>query len=300
MITKYKKTKKVILFLGSNGQLGTEFKIQNNNLFYNIFTNKYNLDLLSNNLYFDFKKIVKNLKIDYIINCVAYTNVNEAENNPFYCNTLNYYSLIKLIELCNKENIILVNFSTDYVYDGKLNNKYKEEDEKNPLNIYGKSKYFADCLIKDTCRNYIIFRTSGLYGKYENNFIYSIIKKLLTNKDFYMVNNIVSCPTFTSDLVNIINQFIYRNYKSNIQEDLNICGEQEITWYEFSKKIQKLLNIQKNHIIPISQEEYFKFNSCAIRPLYSSLNCDKLKNKYNLEIKSDINNNINKVLEYIK
>ena len=129
---------KTILITGSKGQLGSSLKKISKAYNYKfIFTDKSKLDITNFDL---LKEFFKNNKIDTLINCVAYTNVDNSQIKKNICNKVNHEAIGFLSRLCEKFNIQLIHISTDYVFDGKKDSPYDESDFTEPLNYYGLSK----------------------------------------------------------------------------------------------------------------------------------------------------------------
>ena len=162
-----------ILLLGENGQLGSCLKknLLNKNL---ISASKKKINLCYTS---DAIKKIDEIKPNIIINAAAYTNVNLAEVNEKEAFLVNSKSVKEIAKYSYKNNILLVHYSTDYIFDGKKDRfkSYKEDDIKNPLNIYGKSKLEGEnYIISSGCR-YLIFRTSWVYSDNGNNFANTIL-----------------------------------------------------------------------------------------------------------------------------
>ncbi|MCF7795630.1 dTDP-4-dehydrorhamnose reductase [Patescibacteria group bacterium] len=259
---------KTIVILGKNGMLGKrmfDFFIKNEN--YKIFSfSKNELDIT------DFLKVqntLKKINPDFLINCTAYTKVDEAENNRELAFLINSKSVLNLAKICSELNTKFVHFSTDYVFSGKNKDGYCENNEDlNPLNIYGKSKLKGEKYIQEISEKsnleYYIIRTSWLFDKIGNNFVNTILKLAKNKKELNIINDQFGSPTYTLDLINFTNYLILKNYSSGIYHFSNSgC----ISWYNFAKKICEINNINIK-INPVSSN-FFKTE--AKRPKYSYL-----------------------------
>ena len=160
-----------ILITGSDGQLGNQIKKISTN--YNdidfIHTDINDLDISdAQNVdsYFSDKN-----KVDVIINCAAYTSVDEAESNIDLCYLVNHIGVRNLLRICEKFRIGLIQISTDYVFDGNKKSEYIESDKTNPQSVYGKSKNLAEKEILKSSVTAIILRTSWLYNESGKNFV---------------------------------------------------------------------------------------------------------------------------------
>ena len=155
-----------LLVTGANGQLGQTIKenYESDPSFDIIFVSKNELDITNDE---EIKTFFENQKFNYCINCAAYTNVDQSESNPDLAFKVNAQGVKNLAIQCKKHKIILIHISTDYVFDGKNQVPYTEEDEPNPINQYGKSKLLGETYIQEVMECYFIIRTSWLYSKFE-------------------------------------------------------------------------------------------------------------------------------------
>ncbi|HCP09439.1 MAG TPA: dTDP-4-dehydrorhamnose reductase [Thermodesulfobacterium commune] len=189
------------MITGGKGQLAKEFiKVLSQKGVNFIAFSKEELDIFNFNKLFD---IVRDLKPDVIINCAGYNNVDEAEKEPssaFLVNTLGTYNLSLV---CQHVNALLVHFSTDYVFDGTKEGLYTEEDTHNPINEYGKSKLFGERLIQEQMDNYLIFRTSWVYGEGKQNFLYKLTQWAQAQEYLKVACDEFSVPTSTRTIVEV-------------------------------------------------------------------------------------------------
>ena len=109
---------------------------------------------------------------DIVVNCAAYTKVDKAEDEFILADQINHHAVKLLAEICSKRNIMLIHISTDYVFDGDSTNIYKESDQTNPINMYGKTKLSGELEIEKLMpNNAVIIRTSWLYSEFGGNFV---------------------------------------------------------------------------------------------------------------------------------
>ncbi len=259
-----------ILVTGSNGQLGKELQ----NLIDGIFTSRNELDITIKS---DVENFIYQHNITHIINCAAYTQVDNAENEPDKAFLINTESLKNLVEIAKKINIRIIHISTDFVFDGKKNTPYTENDKPNPLSVYGKSKYRGEEILVNANINYAIIRTSWLYSIYGNNFVKTIIKYAKEKKELNVVYDQVGTPTYAWDLANIISRIVFDNTITGIYHYSN---EGVASWYDFAKAIVDIAGIECK-IHPILTHEYKRL---AIRPPYSVLHKQKIKEQLKLDI----------------
>jgi len=270
--------KKNILITGAEGQLGLEFqKISKNSINNLFFTDIHNLDITQIE---DIEKFIIKNKINYIINCAAYTAVDDAEVEKDKAYLINCLAVENIASISKKYDIKLVHISTDYVFDGENNRPYLEFDKTEPKSIYGLSKLKGETeIFKINCDSLII-RTSWLYSNNGKNF-FNTIKKLSKEREFLnVVFDQIGTPTYAYDLATAIMQIIDSNIKIENVEIYHFSNEGVCSWYDFAVEINKLNN--SNCIInPILSNE---FPTKAQRPKYSVLDKNKIKNKFGIKI----------------
>ena len=186
-------SKNKILILGSNGQLGThlskdlaslgEVTSLDRNGFN--FENPESLDL-----------IIKRLNPKFIINAVAFTNVDGAEDFEKKAYQVNALTVKRLAILAHENNAVLIHFSTDYVFDGSKEEPYLESDIAKPISVYGNSKLEGENYIAEICSKYLILRTSGVISKNKDNFISKIINLSKDRDELNIVSDQESCLNF--------------------------------------------------------------------------------------------------------
>lgn len=283
--------KKNIVFLGKNGQIANAFfEISSQENKFNFsFYSSLELDLSNPNATDSFlDSLPKN--IDLIVNCMAYTNVDKAEEEQDICNKINNISVGVIAKYCFSNNIKFVHFSTDYVFDGAGCEPFSEDNTANlhPINYYGKTKLLGEQAIQKSGCDYIIIRLSWVYDNRENskNFV-NTIKRLVKEKEVLnIVNDQIGSPT-SADFVakNCMRVFYDALFSENeIQQKyyrriLHLNNGIFMSWYEFAVKIIDELK-QKNQAI-ITKEilgiPSSKYPTKAMRPLNSRL---KSKDKF--------------------
>ena len=279
-----------VLILGSSGQLGTELKKKINSISLSQKKNRIN--------YFDKGNIYKHLNKhspNLIINCVAYTDVNNAENEKSKCKYLNFKFPQILAKFCKKNNIILIHFSTDYVFNGKKKFEYDETSKTSPLNYYGLTKLKGDeCIMRSGCK-YYIFRISWLYNiKFKDNFIYKVKSKIINKISFSLPQDQVGAP-ISSDLVSkYIDIFIKKLSTHRIIPGIfNLSSSSYASRYQIGLEISKILK-KKHNIKPFNISQKEKSNYVK-RPLNSRLNLKKLEKIIKIKIlnwKKDLRYNL--------
>ena len=195
-----------LLITGSNGQLGQEFyRIKSLSKHKFLFTdyNKFNICSIDS-----INSYMSDIKVDCIINCAAYTDVRKAEVEREKAFDVNSNGVKNLVAYCEENNIKLIHFSTDYVYNGDTINPIYEEEFVDPQNYYGFSKREGEKHIENSKSESIVIRTSWLYSKYGNNFVNTIINKSKIKENLKVISDQFGCPTYAKDLAEAVMQII--------------------------------------------------------------------------------------------
>lgn len=244
----------MIWIIGDKGMLGRELKhfLKQKKISY--YASDKEIDITS---FKKLQKFIQNKKIKYIINCSGYTNVEQAETDIEKTFMINYIGILNLSIIAKKLNAIFISISTDYVFDGKSNVPYRENEKTNPLSIYGKSKLDGENLIQFLYNKYFVIRTSWLYGKFGKNFVYTILNLIKEKKEIKVVKDQIGTPTYTLNLC----EFIYFLISNNIKQYgiYHFSNEGEISWYDFANKIYE-----------ISMRKKIIKNKCNIKSCYSN------------------------------
>ena len=266
-----------VLVIGSEGQLGSEFKnISKNydNILWLFSTIKV-LDLTNLNSINDY---LNNINPTVIINCAAYTSVDKAETESKLADFINHMAVDIISRWTSDNNKKLIHISTDYVFDGLSKLPLSENSKTKPVNEYGSSKLKGEiaCLKNDP--NSMVIRTSWLYSSFGKNFVKTMIDLMKKNNTVKVVNDQIGSPTYAYDLAKVIIEIIMcSENKSGL---FHYSNEGETSWFEFARSIKELYNLDCK-IIGVSSKE---FKTLAKRPKYSLLNKSKIKTTFNLEI----------------
>ncbi len=266
-----------VLVTGALGQLGHEIRrLSRNKDFSFTFTDINDLDITSKSgmdLYF------QNKKVDAVINCAAYTAVDRAQEESLLARRVNSDSCSYLSDLSRKYGFGIIHISTDFVFSGKKNTPYRENDKTDPLSVYGKTKLEGEKHIISKARSYIIIRTSWLYSSFGNNFVKTIIKSSGEKNELRVVCDQVGSPTYAGDLASAIVRILPR-FIRGMRQIYHYSNEGTASWYDFAMAICELREIN-TPVIPVSSAEYV---SPAKRPAYSVLSKEKIKKDFKLTI----------------
>ncbi len=263
-----------LLIAGANGQLGKEWIdfCSQNQIDYTAY-NSNQLDI-TNALRMQDKLEID--KPDAVINCAAYTKVDDAEENIELAKSINADAVKELATLCFSRNIKLVHYSTDYVFSGSekdfkaFPDGYLEDHGKNPINAYGKSKANGEAALIDSGCSFLLIRISWLCGKHGNNFVKTMLWLGQNRNELSVVNDQLGSPSFCHKVVSDTYQLLANKYEGVFHS----TSEGVISWYDFAIKIFEMKELDVN-VHPISTDQ---FPTKAKRPVFSKLSTEKISN----------------------
>jgi len=262
------------LITGAKGQLGIEFV--------KLFT-KFEADFVAfskdeldvSNLE-EVLSAMEGCKPDVVINCAAYNLVDQAELEPFEAFKVNTIGARNIAYACKKFGAFLVHYSTDYVFDGSKRGLYTEDDEPNPLNEYGKSKWFGERLISEVTDNCLIMRTSWVYGEGTQNFIYKLFQWMESQEVVKVVCDEYSVPTSAFIVVEIT----LKALREGLTGLYHVVNSGYASRYEWAKEILSIKGINR-FVYPVCQDE---FDLPAKRPRFSAMSNQKISEALGAEI----------------
>lgn len=263
---------------GANGQLGNEFRAlaaKNPSIDF-IFTDR---ELLSIHDSESIDSFFATNKLTHCINCAAYTAVDKAEEEVELAFSINATAVKLLAKACSAHDVMLVHFSTDYVFDGNASKPYKETDETNPVNLYGESKLEGERLALQHNENTCIIRTSWVYSSFGKNFVRTMVRLMKEKESLGVVADQVGSPTYAADLALIVLEMITK--KVNVTPGIfHYCNAGIISWFQFATAIKEATQSSCN-INPIQTNEY---PTPAKRPAYSALDTNKIQSALGITI----------------
>lgn len=214
----------------------------------------------------------------FVINCAAYTAVDQAEEELDLCEKINKGGAENLASLCSIYNATLIHISTDFVFEGNLPKLLNEQDITNPINVYGKTKLDGELGITKLLKEHYIIRTSWLYSEFANNFVKTMRKLGQDRDELGVIVDQVGTPTYAIDLADVILDIIaIDNKKYGIYHYSN---EGVTSWYDFAKGIFDISKIQVK-LTPIPGSAY---QTKASRPSFSVMDKTKIKKTFGLVI----------------
>ena len=212
------------------------------------------------------KAVFTEYKPEICINCAAYTKVDQAELTPEPAYAVNVEGVKNLVAACIENDVTLIHISTDYVFDGTKEEGYYPEDQPNPINEYGLSKWKGEEVIRAGMQHYFIIRTSWLYSKkYPPNFYLTILEKARQGEDLIVTDTEHGCPTDASNLAKHILMLIESG--STVYGISHFTDGEVMSWYGFAERILKNNNIQETTKLA----KGIKTINFVKRPAYSQL-----------------------------
>ena len=274
-----------VLVTGSNGQLGTELRrLALDSPHHFIFTDINSLPGVET-VYLDISDrasidiIAESEKVDIIVNCAAYTDVERAESEIDMAMLLNHQAVENLAGAAASRDAALIHISTDYVFSGEGNLPIREDAVPAPKGVYGSTKLAGEkALQKSACRS-VIVRTSWLYSPYGRNFVKTMRSLMRSGRELKVVYDQLGCPTYAADLADALMHIIH-GPRIEGNTIYHYSDEGAVSWYDFAQAIRELSGYDCR-VVPCLTGEY---PTKARRPRYSVLDKSAIKRAYRLEI----------------
>ena len=276
-----------ILLTGKDGQVG--FSLHKKLLSFGevIATGRHELDLANPDA---IKAFIDKNKPDIIINPAAYTQVDKAESEKLLAYQINAIAPQLLAEKASELNIPIIQFSTDYVFDGLKKEPYLETDEVNPQSVYGQTKWQGEEAVRNH-KKHIILRTSWIFSSHRHNFLKTIVRLIQEKTSLNIVRDQIGTPTSSEALADATHTIVKAILKDPNFRDFgtyHITLDEETNWYRYASFISeeaihlglKTLMTSKD-INAISSDAY---PSIARRPMNSRLDTTKIKKTFMLEL----------------
>lgn len=277
-----------ILILGSSGQLGHAFREEFGDTKNVIFLTSADLNLAKTD------QIGVRLNLinpRLIINCAAYTAVDKAESEPELVMKINGEGPGEVARWCKAHQAAMIHFSTDYVFDGRLDRPYLEQDPTGPLGVYGQSKLMGEQLIRQHLQEHLIFRISWVFSSVGNNFVKTMLRLGAERESLKIVSDQIGSPTYAPDVAQLVLRIGGVDGRNIFNTEFpfgiyHLHNKGETTWFDFAQNIFAVakelgVGIQVNEVLPTSTAE---FAASAPRPLNSRMNMDLLQKAFGVEM----------------
>ena len=268
-----------ILITGARGQLGSSLRqlgsVSPNNY---LATDVAELDITDAGAVL---QTVKEQRIDVIVNCAAYTNVERAEEDEARADLLNHKAAAYLAAAAKETGATLFHVSTDYVFDGTAHTPYTEDVTPSPLGAYGRTKLAGERAVMASGCRYLIFRTAWLYSEYGKNFLKTMLCLSSERERLQVVFDQIGTPTYAGDLALALFSIIEAGRYAGNEGVYHFTNEGVCSWYDFATEIAAAAGHDKCRIIPCHTSE---FPTKATRPAYSVLDKTKVKQTFQMDI----------------
>ena len=262
------------LILGANGQLGKQFAKMLTALREKVVApDEKECDITKND---SIARIVETVMPTVVINCAAYNAVDLAEQQRDLAYLINTEAVKNISTICRRNAIFLIHYSTDYVFDGRKESLYSEQDSPDPLNVYGASKLAGEEAVQTMAGKFLLFRTSWVFGNGTQNFIYKLMQWSKKNSTLKLSSDEVSVPTSTFDLVTYTTAAL----KKGLTGLYHLTNSDYASRYEWGRYIAKKL-VLSSTIIPVPMST---FPSSAKRPVFSAMSNQKLQHDLGIQI----------------
>jgi dTDP-4-dehydrorhamnose reductase len=230
------------------------------------------------------EKIIRTLKPSLVLNAVAHTQVDRAEDEPKLAQKINADAVAELAKACKQYESKLVHYSTDYVFNGKLLRPISEGDATGPVSVYGMTKLAGEQAIQNSGCEHLILRTAWVYAARGQNFLRTALKLAKERDEIRIVNDQIGSPTPARWLANATAFALVKNFQAN--GTWHVAADGECSWHEFAHTIyQSALGAgvidKAPRLVGIASHDY---PTKAKRPAYSRLNCSKFKADFGLQL----------------
>ena len=280
-----------ILVTGCNGQLGNEMRVlaADHSSHHYFFTDvtvddaaRETANAMFARLDITDKEAVEAFVVDHaidcVVNCAAYTAVDKAEDNADLAHLLNATAPGYLAQAVGNRGGVMVQVSTDYVFDGTAHTPYTESLATCPNSVYGRTKLAGEEAVLAACDRCVVLRTAWLYSIYGNNFVKTMMRLGREREQLGVIFDQIGTPTYSRDLARAIFVIVEQGAQRGIY---HFSNEGVTSWYDFTLAIHRLAGITTCAVRPLHTSEY---PTPASRPHYSVLDKTKIKQTYSLTI----------------
>jgi len=252
------------LITGGTGQLGTELTnlLDSKNESY-VSLGSDDMNILDKE---QVREVMEKEQPDVLFHCAAYTMVDQAEDDSEKNWAVNVEGTQNIASICKEFGCLMVFVSTDYVFDGTNSDPYKEDDEVNPLNEYGKAKLAGEKVVQETVDEYFIVRTSWVFGEFGSNFVFTMKKLAETHDKLTVIDDQIGRPTWTYTLAEFMWHLVDTKQDFGVY---HLSNDGTCSWYDFAQEILKEESIA---VEPILTKDY---PQKATRPKTSIMSIDK-------------------------
>ncbi len=269
-----------ILVTGAKGQLGKKIIDSLGDKYELVLTDSTEMDITDKDKVFE---VIGTEKPDFILHAAAYTQVDKAEEMEEICRKVNALGSENIAKAGREFGSTVIYISTDYVFDGKKDAPYTEEDTTGPLSVYGRTKLEGEEATQKYCDKHYIVRSAWIFGELPEghpgtNFVETMLKLSKDRDELSIVSDQIGSPTYTGDLVEAIEKLIEVKPAYGVYL---FSGTGAASWYDFAVEIFKQTNT-KIEVKPITSEQY---PQKATRPAYSYMDKSKIESALGFKVR---------------
>ncbi|MGB8472915.1 MAG: dTDP-4-dehydrorhamnose reductase [Candidatus Acidiferrum sp.] len=294
-----------ILLTGKDGQIGSALLRLLPKIGEVFAPGRHELDLADTE---NIRRVVRTIRPQLIVNAAAYTKVDAAESDEANARAVNADAPARLAEEAKKIGAAIVQYSTDYVFDGLKGAPYEETDATNPISIYGKTKLAGELAVRESGAPYLILRTAWVYATHGRNFLLTMLRLATEKEELRIVRDQIGAPTWSPEIAaattEILAQVLERSSASSafplLSGIYHLTAAGETTWCDFARAILEEAShtpesvpwfaaatdgrpLHTRRIIPISTQE---FPTAAARPAYSVLSNSLLIQTFGIQMQN--------------
>lgn len=225
------------------------------------------------------RRLCRRERVDVIVNCAAYTDVERAESDAAAADLINHRAVANLADTAYDMGALLIHVSTDYVFDGEATIPYKEDAPTHPLNVYGATKLAGELAVAGSGCRHMIFRTQWLYSPFGKNFLLTAMRTMREKPRMRVVSDQTGSPTCAADLAELIVGLIARDDTGHTGV-YHYSDEGSCSWYDFALAIRELTG-SDCEVLPCSSADY---PSKAVRPRYGVLDKTLVRETFGIGI----------------
>ena len=224
---------------------------------------------------------------DIVVNAAGFTAVDKAESEPAAAHAINALGAEHAAAACAATSIPVIHISTDYVFDGKKEGPYVEDDPTGPISVYGRTKLEGEARVAGACEQHLILRTAWLHSPWGANFVKTMLRLATEQTVISVVDDQRGAPTYVPDLASIVLALAARAVRDPGATPWGVyhaVNGGEATWCGFAREVfqsAREYGLPAAEVVSIATADY---PTAAVRPANSRLNCAKLRRSFGLEL----------------
>jgi len=274
-----------ILVTGKQGQVAQSlFEIGSDRDVEIVLVGRPDLDLLDASTVYD---AISSAKPDVVVSAAAYTAVDKAESEPEAAFAVNAIGAGAVAEAAAKLDVPVIHLSTDYVFDGRLDRPYREDDKVGTMSVYGASKLEGERLVSSATPNHAIFRTAWVYSPFGNNFVKTMLRLGETRAELGVVSDQIGCPTSALDIAEAVITAARRlatDPAPSLRGIFHLTGSGEGSWADFAEHIFRSAGAAGRAPVRVNRIRTADYPTPAQRPANSRLSGERLQQQYGIRL----------------